>query len=41
MTVMTSIQGKKRRFAEFEASVLSRKRKYELCSKKGSRKISI
>jgi len=41
MTVMTCIQGKGRRFAEFEASILSSKGKYEFYSKKGGRKISI
>ena len=40
MTVMTCIQGKERTFAEFEASVLSRKRNYEFFPQKGGRKIS-
>jgi hypothetical protein len=34
MTVMTCIQGKERRFAEFEASILSRKRNCEIFAKK-------
>jgi hypothetical protein len=41
MIVMTFVQGKERRFAEFEASILSRKSEYEFYAKQGGRKVSI
>jgi len=39
MTVMTCIQGKERTFAEFEASVLSRKINYEFFPQKVAEKL--
>lgn len=36
--IYTCLQGMEKWFAEFEASILSRKRNYEFCALKGGRK---